>query len=55
MVTFVFNIADVIKNQYLVYGIYNNHQTKVMAMSGSEIFGWIYTSLSYRHMLLVTD
>ena len=35
MDTFFPNIADLIKNQYLVYEIYINHMTKVMTMSGS--------------------
>ena len=38
MVTFFFDFADVIKNQYLAYEIYINYMTKVIIMSGSEIF-----------------
>ena len=38
MDTFFPNIADLIKNQYLVYEIYINHMTKVMTMSGSWDF-----------------
>ena len=39
MVTFFFDIAYVIKNQYLAYEIYINYMTKLIIMSGSEIFG----------------
>ena len=34
------NIADLIKNQYLVYEIYVNHMTKIMTMSRSWHF-WV--------------
>ena len=46
MVTFFFDIADVIKNQYLAYEICINYMTKVIIMSGSEIFWGGFTLLS---------
>ena len=48
MDTFFSNIADLIKNQYLVQEIYINHMTKVITMSES----WdIWVDLHFRLLL----